>query len=601
MQLSWECGFPATNVLKQTVRIGLFHSSLAARSKWPEFLSDGRGLHWETIERIPDDLMPFDAWVVGTEGDSASRIQTIEVLQQAGGGRIPVLVLLDAMEDQGPMLALQAEAYHESVSSAALLGQRLSSILPAPHFMREAQPHASATLAAAEIEVWQTLFEAAGAGLLKGRGQEFLEARSAFGALPPTERGDRAVERIRQWMKTIQWELNNAQGKALLELVEPVSLSHEFLDRITPVSPDAFLRDLLELGKTTQVVKGTWILRNRDQSTRQLSVEITLPETLENCVLVTLLDISHRIQLEQDLRNHVDSLEETVAERTREIRQTNLQLATESQQRARLGKQVRDNLVHITQGLISAKEILKVALPGKTDLQRAFPQSMLIERPRDILGGDFLFLGEHDQVKTLALIDSTGHGIPGSMVSLMGSMLINRAYAKLTSPTPSKVLHQFQAAFDALMQVKSSLPQMYGFDAGIVAFDPRQNRLRFSGARGDLFLIRNGDAHIIRGTRDSIESLSPNRGESQVLPEFEEHEVSVSSGDQIYLITDGIRDQFGGERGRKLGRKRFADLLESLSHLPVEERHLAIENALLRWKGANAKVDDATLVGFDVP
>lgn len=409
------------------------------------------------------------------------------------------------------------------------------------------------------------------------------------------------MARIREWLKTIQWELNNDRSKTLLELGEPVSLSCEFLDRITPVSPDAFFRGLLELGKTTHTVSGIWILRNRDQSTRHLSVEITLPEMLENCILVTLLDISDRVQLEQDLRTHVDSLEENVAARTMEIRKTNLQLAAESQQRARLGKQVRDNLVHITQGLISAKEILKVALPGKTELERAFPQSMLIERPRDILGGDFLFLGEHNQVKTLALIDSTGHGIPGSMVSLMGSMLINRAYAKLTAPTPSNVLHQFQLAFDALMHVKSSMPQMYGFDAGIVALDTRQNVLRFSGARGDLFLIRNGSAQIIRGTRDSIESLSPKRGETQTLPEFDEHEIAVQSGDQVYLITDGIRDQFGGERGRKLGRKRFADLLESLSPLAVEQRHLALENALLRWKGAHAKVDDATLVGFDIP
>lgn len=600
MQLSWECGFPVSDIVNQTVRIGLFHSSLAARSKWPEFLSDGRSLQWKTMDSVPDDVMPFDVWVVGTEGDSKSRAHTIETLQHTGGGRIPVLVVLDAMEDQGPMLALKAEAYHEAISSAALLGQRLSSILPSPMMMDEASPTPS-SLAAAEIEVWQTLFESAGAGLLKGRGMEFLAARSAFESLSPTQRADRTVERIREWMKTIQWELNNAQGKALLDLSEPVSLSHEFLDRITPVSPDVFLRDLLELGKTTSVVNGDWILRNRDQTTRHLSVEITLPETLENCILVTLLDISDRIQLEQDLRTHVDSLEENVAARTLEIRKTNLQLASESQQRVRLGKQVRDNLVHITQGLISAKEILKVALPGKDELQKAFPQSMLIERPRDILGGDFLFLGEHNQVKTLALIDSTGHGIPGSMVSLMGSMLINRAYAKLTAPTPSNVLHQFQLAFDALMHVKSSMPQMYGFDAGILAFDSGQNRLRFSGARGDLFLIRDGQAHIIRGTRDSIESLSPKRGETLTMPEFEEHEVDVQSGDQIYLITDGIRDQFGGERGRKLGRKRFADLLETLSHLAVEERHLSLENALLRWKGANAKVDDATLVGFDVP
>lgn len=180
MQLSWECGFPTSNILNQTVRIGLFHSSLAARSKWPALLSDGRTLEWEAIDSIPNDVMPVDVWVVGTDGDSASRMQTIKALQHAGGGRIPVLVVLDAMEDQAPMLALQAEAYHESTSSAALLGQRLSSILPTPTFPEQSNPQPSYHLAAAEIEVWQALFETAGAGLLKGRAQAFLTARPAF-------------------------------------------------------------------------------------------------------------------------------------------------------------------------------------------------------------------------------------------------------------------------------------------------------------------------------------------------------------------------------------------------------------------------------------
>ena len=70
--------------------------------------------------------------------------------------------------------------------------------------------------------------------------------------------------------------------------------------------------------------------------------------------------------------------------------------------------------------------------------------------------------------------------------------------------------------------------------------------------------------------------------------------------DRVYLNTDGVRDQFGGPNNRKLGRKRFADILVLHAALPLKERKKAIQKDLLLWKGANTKVDDATLVGFEV-
>ena len=66
-------------------------------------------------------------------------------------------------------------------------------------------------------------------------------------------------------------------------------------------------------------------------------------------------------------------------------------------------------------------------------------------------------------------------------------------------------------------------------------------------------------------------------------------------------LLDGVRDQFGGPHNRKLGRKRLADLLQEHAHLPMGERERSIQQALLMWKGGNAKVDDATLVGIDIP
>ena len=115
---------------------------------------------------------------------------------------------------------------------------------------------------------------------------------------------------------------------------------------------------------------------------------------------------------------------------------------------------------------------------------------------------------------------------------------------------------------------------------------------------GDLYLVRNGETQIFRGTRSSIElNRYGQQGDAPLA--FAVHTIELQPGDQFYMVTDGVRDQFGGEFNRKLGRKRLADILAEYSHLDILERERTIQQALMIWKGANTKVDDATLVGID--
>lgn len=580
------------------IRVGLVHGHLAARSKWPLVSPSGRPLDWRVMDDEDAASNLVDIWVVGTQGHRERRMDTVRCLTTSASPT-PVLVLLTALDDASDWLALRAEGYHETGSPAALLAQRLEALLPAPVDAPNQLP-TPAGLIQAEAQFWESTFNMAGAGLITGRSTQFLSALERVGQLGPMRSRDEAIGRIHEVLSSVTWELNNPKAKALLELHTPVSLDCGFVHRITPIQPQALLADLLTLGKGNHTSVGDVVVRKDDGSPMYLSLELSLPQSASDTLLLTLLDISHRVELESTLRDHVNHLEERVEQRTLQIRQAKAKLESEGNQRQRLADQVRQNLVHITQGVISAKAILGVALPGKEDLRRHFPESLFIERPRDILGGDFLFMGEKNGQRTLALIDSTGHGVPGSMVALLGSMLINRAFAGLEVPTPSEVLRDFRLAFDQRMNRHSDVPQMFGFDGAVITVDAEARQLQFSGARGDLILIRDGQAQVIRGTRESIDLIQTVRGIPTDDVAFETHVLEIQPGDQVYLATDGIRDQFGGVHGRKLGRKRLADLLERHAHLPISERESALLQELLRWKGGNAKVDDATLVGIDL-
>lgn len=529
---------------------------------------------------------------------AASVTQTHQLLEQLTQqfSLLPIVILVDGNRpDLADILTLPARDFLDANSSTLLLEKKLRGLAlqkkPDPEL---ATPQA---LELMEAEVWSSIFNHAGAGMLTGKYSPFKQAKDQL--LSQLKSNDEVdwLAFIQSSLAAIPWELNNDRAAELLELDTPVSLSRAFVNRLRPLNKTAFGEGLMKLSNACPTVRGDFDLTLHNGGKRQLSLEVNIAPEAHNLVLVTLLDITERTGLERALRRNVQELESRVEERTLAVTRTHRNLERESIQRKRLSNTVRESLAHITQGIISAKRILEVALPGTEDLRRQFPGAILISKPRDILGGDFLFTGIKGNRRTLALIDSTGHGIPGAMVSLMGSTLINKSYVTLGNPDPSSILKHFHQEFDVLMKVNQGTPQMYGFDAGILTVDDTTQTIEFAGARGDLYLVRDGQTHTIRGTRSSIEFDAITRGQN-VQKEYQLHKVSYRSGDQFYMITDGVRDQFGGEKNRKLGRKRLCDILAKHAALGSKEREKAIQKDLLIWKGANAKVDDATLVGI---
>lgn len=507
---------------------------------------------------------------------------------------IPIILLLDVplIQDLTATLNLKVSDFHDLSCDSTMLKARVrkwsDSYIATP---------LDIAIAKQEREIWRTLFQYAGAGMLTGKSHRFEKQKRDL----LHERSDAPQQnihsRIRSALRLVQWELNNEKATDMLALADPIAISSAFLDDLEFLNPEDFAADLAMLGNGKSMVQGQCQCTIGKAQGKTFSIEISLPQGLQNSILVTLLDISRSMALEEELRDHVNLLESRVEDRTKAMRLANSQLVEESRQRKRLAEQVRENLVNITQGVISAKNILGVALPGKEEMRAIFPQSILLERPRDIMGGDFLFTSSKNSKKFLALIDSTGHGIPGAMVSLMGSTLINKAFAELAAPKPSEILNHFRKNFQERMQVHNASANMYGFDAGVLMLDESKGLLEFAGARGDLYLVRDGETVVYRGTRSSIELNKYNRDHSQ---SYDKHVIQVKTGDQFYMVTDGIRDQFGGEFNRKLGRKRLADILAKHSELELGSREKALQQAFLIWKGANTKVDDATLIGLDI-
>ena len=171
----------------------------------------------------------------GTDGTALQRMETYRRLKASG----PLTALSLFCSTRGRtnvVAATQADGYHEKSSSAALMAQRIDEIIPSPiagsghasgSDQFSATPH---LLDRHEAERWQATFQSAGAGMLTAKTVRLLDAIAQLEEAPLPEDTQGQVDLARFLLRAVEWELNNAEARRLLDLREPVSLGIEFVD-----------------------------------------------------------------------------------------------------------------------------------------------------------------------------------------------------------------------------------------------------------------------------------------------------------------------------------------------------------------------------------
>ena len=129
-------------------------------------------------------------------------------------------------------------------------------------------------------------------------------------------------------------------------------------------------------------------------------------------------------------------------------------------------------------------------------------------------------------------------------------------------------------------------------ELGLINIDFEQNKLEFAGAMRPLYLVRQGELKIFKGSKFSIGGIS--RREK----EFATSRINILPGDSIYLFSDGYPDQFGGPNGKKFMTRNVADMLRSISHLPMMEQNKAVKHTIQEWMKNEEQIDDILICGI---
>ncbi len=250
----------------------------------------------------------------------------------------------------------------------------------------------------------------------------------------------------------------------------------------------------------------------------------------------------------------------------------------------------------ITASITYARRIQQSVLPDERILQKSGLEYFILNKPRDIVSGDFYWLADKNGKTYVAVADCTGHGVPGALVSVIGVNILNKIIEQPGSPSPSEILELLHVMMiHALNKDADARDTNDGMDIALLCIDKNLSKVTYSGAGRPLYYHDATGMHSVKGNRYSIAGEK-----SEEDAPFTESEISFVNGTTFYMSSDGYADQFGENSGKKFLSKNFQDLLSKVSSLPISEQSKRIDEEFMKWKGNLEQVDDVLVVGVKI-
>jgi len=240
-----------------------------------------------------------------------------------------------------------------------------------------------------------------------------------------------------------------------------------------------------------------------------------------------------------------------------------------------------------------AQNIQQAILPTAEVINALFKDNFVIFRPKESIGGDFYYVKEVGNEIIFMCGDCTGHGVPGAMMSMISSNIIHNIIDTKKIIVPSLILNAMVREFrKAFRNEFSNITIQDGLEVAICTYYKKEKKLQYAGA-GRPIIIANQDG--IKTIKSSSSGISGNVSENY---DFELNEFDIEEGDQLYLYSDGIVDQFGGPKNKKFMTKRLVQLLSSNLDLPMSEQKEIIDNSIVSWKEGQEQIDDILVMGL---
>lgn len=286
----------------------------------------------------------------------------------------------------------------------------------------------------------------------------------------------------------------------------------------------------------------------------------------------------HFLKLTRKIRSDMQLLEDRVERRTKSLQFKNHQLELQH--------------LEMMESLRYAQDLQQSLLVSRAKLLRSFLEAWVYYKPKNMVGGDFYWMKEvqeHEQ-STLyfALADCTGHGVPGALLSVMGMNALDELIGSGIRQ-PALLLDALRALVSRRLNTQED-KRYDGMDLALFAWNRQRNTITFAGAQLPLWILREGELVEVVGQRMPI-------GYTYFeVSSFEEYEIQLHPKDRLLLFSDGMVDQFGGIKSKKMGRKFLREWFLRHADEPTGIIYSKLIQQFENWKGNTEQTDDCTFI-----
>lgn len=276
------------------------------------------------------------------------------------------------------------------------------------------------------------------------------------------------------------------------------------------------------------------------------------------------------------------------------LAESNSQLEIKNEIIEEKNKDIRDSINY-------AQRIQQAILPPFDKIDMSMKDYFVYFKPKDIVSGDFYWYTTvtttpqdgrpPEEVVVMAAVDCTGHGVPGALMSIIGSTILNQTTTAAAVNTPSDALEFLNKEISkTLNSIKD------GMDIALCAINFDTMELQYAGANNPLYIVKQKQFIEVKADKQAIGADMDNSH----VKKFTNHLIKLEKGDSVYLFTDGYADQFGGPNGKKFKYKKFQELLIEIQDNSMEEQKHILNYHFEQWKGELEQVDDILVIGIRI-
>lgn len=294
------------------------------------------------------------------------------------------------------------------------------------------------------------------------------------------------------------------------------------------------------------------------------------------------------INREKRLKTEKLKLELIVKSRTAEIEKKKSEI------------ELQNNLIQginndLTDSIKYAKRIQQTILPNPQILNKHFADSCIFYKPRNIVSGDYYWIKELDGLIFVAVVDCTGHGVPGAFMSLITSNILNESIdISISQYSPAKMLEYLRKEINVRLSQNSGDQINDGLDISLICYDKDNGTIEYVNANRPLYIISNDELITLASENVNIGGYADF---DSVIPS---KTISIKQGDCLFMFTDGITDQFGGEKNKKYNPTRLRQFLLMNNHLSMPQLKEKLVKEIAEWQNHYEQTDDILLIGLKI-